>query len=202
MRISLWAHRTTIGVAAVITAAFDVQAAFAQSLGDVARREEARRKQVTSGRVYTNEDLGTVETPASTQPPAAPPPTETAPAQEAARPEPRRNEAGFIVEEDKATGTVNMNTGPGRPKRDEQYWRARARDLQERLARVHTNIAAAKTRLAELDAGAQTPQTARERQTVATRLQQLQSELPMRNQDLAQLRTLAESAKIPLEWIQ
>lgn len=196
----------TVAVAALLVAAFDARITWSQSLGDVARREQERRTQVTSGRVYTNEDLAKVEPSPSApaQPATAPEPSQSAPAQEPAAREtaPRTDASGFIAEEDRATGKVNMKSAtPARPKRDEQYWRTRAKNMRELLAKVYADIAAAEARLKALDAAPQTPATAREREVLNARLTELRADVRLRNDDVAQLRTLAEGAKIPLEWI-
>src|SRR6266545_3588216 len=44
----------------------------AQSLGDVARQEQARRKSASSGKVYTNGDLHSAPAPATAPPTPAP----------------------------------------------------------------------------------------------------------------------------------
>src|SRR5690349_9319691 len=53
-----------------VAVALASRAALAQSLGDVAKKEEERRKTASPAKVYTNKDLGSV--PASTPPPPAP----------------------------------------------------------------------------------------------------------------------------------
>lgn len=173
----------------------------AQSLGDVARREAERRKQGagTVARVYTNEDLSAVDVPTSIQPLA-----ESAPVPAAADAATRAAKNGrTVVEEDPATETVNIRTTtPAREKRSEAYWRVSAKELRERLVKASSDLEAAQSGLAALDAGPQTPATTRERAIVASTVQRLQTDVYYRQQDLTRLKMQAEFNKIPAEWIQ
>ncbi len=70
------AHHFTVGTAAALLFAATVQA---QSLADLARKEEERRKGVPeSAKVYTNKDLNAVPGPSAPPPPAAAAPTKSA----------------------------------------------------------------------------------------------------------------------------
>jgi len=178
--LALWA--VTIGDAA------------AQSLGDVARLEaERRNQQAQADKVYTNEDLDEVAAPDA----QVPAPTE-APAAAPSITKPN----GVSIQENPGKGTLNINAPEAASNRDEKYWRKRSRDMRENLAKARANIAAAERRLAALDAGAQTPATARERETITTTLKQLRSEEVMRNQDMAQLKTFAAGQKVPPAWLE
>jgi len=181
-----------------------VSTAHPQSLGDVARREAERRKDAsrTPGRAYTNEDLGAIEPPATTPQPA---PVDPAPAAEesieataeAANPGPT------VMEEDPETHKVNIRTtAPRREKRDEQYWRARAKDVRDRLAKATADLAAAQSSLSALDGGPKTPAAARERSVVSAAVERLQSELRYRQQDVTKMQMHAEMNKVPAAWIQ
>ena len=191
-------------LATAVTLLGIVSTAHPQSLGDVARREAERRKDAsrTPGRVYTNGDLGPVEPPAST--PLQPPPTDSAgPAEE---PKEVRAEAGTgptVMEEDPETHKVNIRTtAPPREKRDEQYWRARAKDMRDRLAKATADLTAAQSSLAALDSGPKTPATARERSVVSAAVERLQSEVRYRQQDVTKMQMHAEMNKVPSAWIQ
>ncbi|MET0215048.1 MAG: hypothetical protein ABW292_18695 [Vicinamibacterales bacterium] len=176
-----------------------------QSLGDVARREAERRKDAsrTPGRVYTNEDLGPVEPAAST--PLQPAPT--APAGTAEEPNEVTAEAASpgptVMEEDPETHKVNIRTtAPRREKRDEPYWRSRAKDVRDRLAKATADLTAAQSSLAALDGGPKTPATARERSVVSAAVERLQSEVRYRQQDVTKMQMHAEMNKVPTAWIQ
>jgi hypothetical protein len=177
----------------------------AQSLGDVARREAERRKDASRapGRVYTNEDLRSIEPPAST--PQQPAPTDLAATAE--QPIEATAEAASIgltvTEEDPETHKVNIRTtAPRREKRDEQYWRARAKDLRDRLAKATADLTAAQSSLAALDGGPKTPATARERSVVSAAVERLQSEVRYRQQDVTKMQMHAEMNKVLAAWIQ
>lgn len=168
-----------------------------QSLGEVARREAERREQLRSGRVYTNEDLAKVD-------PALPAPkVEQSPAAtDETSSEPKPDLSGVGVQDNPATGGTNTNAPPAVGNRDENYWRRRSRDLRGRLAAVSANIAVTEGRLADLETKPPTPATARERELAAKALTQLQSERQLRHDDIAQLRTFAESQKVPPAWLE
>jgi hypothetical protein len=176
----------------------------AQSLGDVAKREAERRKDASRppGRVYTNGDLAAVE------PPSTPPqPTPTDPAATAEEPTEVTPEAAStgptVMEEDPETHKVNIRTtAPRREKRDEQYWKARAKDMRDRLAKATADLTAAQSSLAALDGGPKTPATARERSVVSAAVERLQSEVRYRQQDVTKMQMHAEMNKVPAAWIQ
>lgn len=201
-----WHYRALVATVVLILLSSVEVAARAQSLGDVARREAERRKDAsrTPGRVYTNEDLGSVEPPAAT--PMQPVPTDPAapPAQDATEVTAEAANVGStVMEEDPETHKVNIRTtAPRREKRDEQYWRARAKDVRDRLAKATADLAAAQSSLAALDGGPKTPAAARERSVVTAALERLQSDVRYRQQDVTKMQMHAEMNKVPAAWIQ
>lgn len=105
----------TIGMAAYIVAGLAAQ----QSLGDLARQEEERRKTVKApSKVITNKDLGAV--PASASPPAP-------------APSPAASPTSKPAEGAKDKGTPEK--GPERAGKDQAYWAARRKELQTELDR-------------------------------------------------------------------
>ena len=179
--------------------------AHAQSLGDVARREAERRKDAsrTPGRVYTNEDVGLAAPAAST--PLPPAPTDsTGPAEEPKEVTAETASTGpTVMEEDPETHKVNIRTtAPRREKRDEPYWRGRAKDVRDRLAKATADLTAAQSSLAALDGGPKTPATARERSVVSDAVERFQSEVRYRQQDVTKMQMHAEMNKVPAAWIQ
>lgn len=168
----------------------------AQSLGDVARREAERRQQVTSGRVYTNEDLAPVDPAQTTATPSA---AAVTPAADNAQPADGKKAEG--------TGAAAGAEG-GKPaatprvKRDEPYWRGRAKDLRGRLARVEADAATADARLNEIDAAPPSPVVAREREVVATALVRLQASVRYLRDEVAQFEKFAAFNKVPPDWIR
>jgi hypothetical protein len=180
---------------ALIAIAGSAHGVATQSLGDIARREAERRNQVEAGRTYTNEDLAAVD-------PAQAPAVAPARSEEPAAPAPATKPSGVTVREDPANGTVNINAPEAEKNRDEGYWRKRAKNARDRLATVNANIAAAQRRLTELESAPQTPATVRERELAAAALAQLQADAKLRNDDIAQMRTFAESQKVPAAWLE
>lgn len=171
--------------------------ASAQSLGDVARREADRRTQVASGRVYTNADLVSVDPPQAPTAPASPP-VATEAGGESTQPASKSAEA--------PTPTTGETSGEAqlkpREKRDEQYWRTRARDLRGRLAGAEADAAAAEAQLAALEASPQTPTMMREREVVAAALARLQSSVRYRHEELVKFEALVQASSVPAEWIR
>ena len=114
--------------------AFAVSSA-AQSLADIARKEEARRKNIPDpAKVYTNKDLKPVPSPAS--PPAAS--TPDAKTDEKAAPE-KGEPAKPADKNDKNDNAV--------PAKDQAYWAGRLKAAQEQLARDETYVAALQSRI-------------------------------------------------------
>ena len=165
-----------------------MQVAPAQSLGDYARREAERRTQFTAGRVYTNTDLAPVDAPA---PSPAPVPVEAATGSGAAAP---ATPAPGEEVQPPNNGGIEPVIVKAREKRDEQYWRTLVRDLRGRVTGVNANITARETRLAEIDAGPQTPTTVREREIISATVTG-----PERD---ARFLTRARIAAVPEEWIR
>ena len=105
-----------------------VRPVFAQSLADVARKEEERRKAIkTPAPVLTNKDLGTV--------PPAPPPSSV--------PAPAAADAAKDGEKDKAAAEAG-------PVKDQAYWSGKLKDLQTQLDRDQAYAAAMQVRVNSL----------------------------------------------------
>src|SRR5580698_1699461 len=129
-------HRSDVWPVA-IAAAILVSAAVplgAQSLADVARQEEARRKQIKQpARVYTNKDLVSVAVPS--------PPPQTASSATAGADESGKKAAGDPLEKDpKDPGAV----------RDQEYWSKRMRALTEKLDADQTSTEALRSRISTM----------------------------------------------------
>jgi hypothetical protein len=169
----------------------------AQSLGDVARRETDRRKQVTPGKVYTDSDVPAGEGSAALQPATPAEPVAQAP-------------AGSTTSEKPARTEPPTSDHPGiepvivkaREKRDEQYWRTQARELRSRAAKAESDLAAREARISELDGSPQTPTSIRERATLAARLPRLQQDARALSEELTRFLTRAQMANVPEDWIR
>jgi hypothetical protein len=167
----------------------------AQSLADVARREAERRQQVTSGKVYTDDDLAPVD--GATPPPQTP--SQQSPASGGDTPDAQAPSS-------QAPPGNNPGKEPviakGREKRDEQYWRKLIKDLRARVERANADVAAQEARLAEIEGGEQTPTRVHEREVVTESLTRAQRDARSLNEELTRFLTRAQIAKVPDEWIQ
>jgi gas vesicle protein len=179
-------HALTISAAAVISLAL-ASGALGQSLGDVAKKEEARRRAAAKpGKVYTNGDLPPAEavapaTPAQPAPPPAP--------QAAAQPKP----------EEKAE----------EPKKDEAHWRGRANQLRDSLERAKTFQEALQTRINSLsndfasrDDPAQRGVVAADRQKALAELERVKKEIADLQKQLSDLEDEARRAGVPPGWLR
>src|SRR4051812_23627726 len=102
--------RLVIAACAGLLALIMLGSASAQSLGDLARDEAARRKATAAGKVYTNADL----------PAAEPSPTAATPASPAQTASPSSSSSAASGK-DTAPAKAGSKTEPS--KKDEAYWR-------------------------------------------------------------------------------
>jgi hypothetical protein len=170
-----------------------------QALGDVARREEERRKQTTApGRVYTNDNLEAVEPTAG--PTVAPAEAEASTGTSVAPAEKKTVAPGYVREEYLGAGVANIkSTTAPVEHRDEQYWRKLFADVRARAAKVNAALAAQEARLAKIQ-GDQTPTAIREREVLADQIARLQTSARGQADELTRWLTRASAAKVPEEW--
>jgi hypothetical protein len=172
-------------IAGVVSAAFLVGASaplLAQSLGDVARKEEERRHTVKKpGKVYTNKDLGSVEP----GPPAPPP--------DASKPPP----ATAAAEKEKT------------PVKDQAYWGGRVKALQAQIASDQTLADAMQDRISSLTADfaarddpAQRAVINTNRQKAVAELDRLKLAVQNGKKALADLQEEARRAGVPAGWLR
>jgi len=180
----------TVGLLLLATAA---PVAAAQSLADIARNEEARRKRASTARTYTNADLSasnvTTEAPSITAAEPAPAPA-VVPAEDG-RPAAR-------VEEDPATGRVNINTGKAEQELDEAYWRRIARDLRGRFARAESDVAAAESELAALAPG----EAHETRESTTATLMRRRKDVRLLSDELTRFLNRARTSNVPSDWVR
>jgi hypothetical protein len=158
-----------------------------QSLADVAKKEEERRKSVkTAGKVYTNKDLGgAVDAAAPAPAPAAP----AAAAADTAKPaEPAK---------------------PQEPVKDQAYWSQRLKELQSQVARDETYAEAMQTRINSLSADfvnrddpAQRAALAADRQKAVAELERLRQQIEAGKKAIADLEEEARRAGVPPGWLR
>ena len=159
----------------------------AQSLADVAKAEEARRKSIKPGaKVYTNEDLGGTL-------PASAAPADAASAPNAAKP------ADAKPEEQKAVD----------PTKTEKYWKDRASAIQETLSRLKLLQDALQTQVSGLNAEYLSMDDPGHRGLLETRmhratleLQRVQQDIEKQTKAAADLQEEARKSGIPAGWVR
>jgi hypothetical protein len=174
-------------VAFLVSLALLGSAAGAQSLADVARKEEARRKAVPATKVYTNKDLSGKrgDTPA-----AAAPAADATPAPPA---------AAAATEEAKDKGPV----------KDQAYWSGRMKALQSQVEREQGYAEAMQTRINSLTADfvnrddpAQRSLIEKDRQKTLAELARLKKSIDDGKKAVADLEEEARRAGVPPGWLR
>ena len=165
--------------------------ASAQSLADVARQEEARRKAVSgAGKVYTNEALqpepppspGSV--PAATPAPAAPP---------------------TAADSNKPSAPAT----PGAAAKTEAEWKKRITDERDALSRAQIFAEALQSRINVLSADfvnvddpARRDVVAADRQKALSELDRVKAEIQAHQKAITDIQTEARKAGVPAGWVR
>jgi len=165
---------------------------FAQSLADIAKKEEERRKKIPEpAKVYTNKDL-TAAPATSAATPASSTPAASAPAASA--------DAAKAKEQDA------KDKGPAK---DQAYWAGKMKALRDELARNETYAEALQTRLNSLqtdfvnrDDPAQRSVIERDRQKVAAELGRLKQSITNAKKAITDLEEEARRAGVPPGWLR
>jgi hypothetical protein len=184
-------QRSIVFFALALSVAAGALALRAQSLAEVAKKEEERRKHVPSqAKVYTNKDLTAVPVP--TPAPAGQAPDVAAPA--AAAPQaaaPKEKDAG------------------GEPAKDQAYWAGRLKTLQDKLDRDQTYREAVQTRINSLstdfvnrDDPVQRAGIERDRQKMISELDRLKKSIDDGKKAIADLEEEARRAGVPPGWLR
>jgi hypothetical protein len=185
--------RGTMAVALVVVGA---AAASAQSLADVARKEEMRRKAVAgSGKVYTNDELQPEPAPSGSAPAATPAPA-TPPA--AAPPA-----AAGTEPQTPADGAAPSVTTP----KTEAEWRKRVADERDALSRAQIFAEALQSRINVLSADfvnvddpAKRNVVGNERQKALAELDRVKQEIQQRQKAITGIQDEARRAGVPAGW--
>ena len=181
-------HKATTAILVAITLlAGGVGAISAQSLADIARKEEARRKQVKGGKTYTNKDLGSVP------PSSAPPPPSVASQTPSATPS----------EKPDAKPAAKSDV------RDQAYWGGRMKGLLTQLDRDKTYADAMQSRVNALttdfvnrDDPAQRAVIETDRQKALTELDRLKVSVIEAQKAIVDLEEEARRANVPPGWLR
>jgi hypothetical protein len=167
----------------------------AQGLGDVARKEEVRRKDIKDpAKVYTNKDLGSVpESSSGTL--SAPGPAPAAPAETAK------------ADKDAKANTTDKTAKD--PKKDEAYWSGRKKALQSELDTAQTLAEALQSRINGLntdfvnrDDPVQRAAIDRDRQKAGSELDRLKKSIADNKKALSDLEEDARKAGVPAGWLR
>ena len=165
----------------------------AQGLGDVARKEEERRKDIKApAKVYTNKDLGSV--------PDAPSGTFSSPtASGSASTEAPKDAASAKSDEAKDKG----------PTKDQAYWSGRKKDLQTKLDSDQTLADALQSRINALntdfvnrDDPVQRAGIDRDRKKANSELDRLKKSVQDGKKALSDLDEEARKAGVPAGWLR
>jgi hypothetical protein len=181
-------------LAAVVIAAVTLcaTAVSAQSLGDLARKEEARRKAVKNpGKLYTNESLH----PDQSSSTGAPAPT---PAGDAGQPNATPPAAAQPQQGDKPADDQ---------KKDEKYWKDRLSEARTTLERSKTFADALQSRINALTADfsarsdpAQRAVIERDRQKALAELDRVNQEIKVQTKAITDAQEESRKAGVPASW--
>lgn len=171
--------------------------ASAQTLGAIAKKEEARRKDVKApGKVYTNGDLRSDGAP----PPAAPAPS--APAGAAGTQQVPPSPSGVQPKEGEKPATDE-------PKKDEAYWKERIAKVRGDLGRAQTFAEALQSRINALttDFAARSDPAQRavigtDRQKALAELDRVKKEIETNTKAIADIQDEARKANVPAGWVR
>ena len=167
----------------------------AQSLADVARQEQERRKAIKKpSKVLTNKDLGTV--PGSAAPAAG------APAAGGTTPPP----AGTDAAKPGANGAEKKATEPAK---DQAYWSGRAKGLQSQLDRdqafavaLQSQINALTTQYTNVSDPVQQAALANDRQKALDELTRVTKQVTDGKKAIVDLQEEARRAGVPSGWLR
>jgi hypothetical protein len=209
MRVSV---RAMVFSACALAAAGEVVRA--QSLADVARKEEERRKDVKGpSKVYTNKDLHPVPPPPPAPETASKEAGETGKAGEAGKAgeEGKAGEAGKAGKSGEAEGAPKRDAKSAEkaPVRDQAYWSGRMKDLQIQLDRDQVYADALQSRINALTADfsarddpAQRDAIGRDRQRALAELDRLTQSIQTDKTAVADLEEEARRAAVPAGWLR
>lgn len=194
-------------VAVFVLVQLTLSPALAQSLGEVALKEEARRKTVkTAGKVYTNGDLK--KEPDAT-PPASPAPG-TSPAAPTP-PAPASTPPSGSQAQPQGSGQVREQPASPQPdrKKDEAYWRGRITEARQNLSRAEVVRDALQSRINALTTDFVARDDPAERRVIEMDRAKALAELDRVTQEIAQFKKgiagieeEARRAGVPPGWLR
>lgn len=192
-----FAIRSAAGAVVLVCAA----GASAQSLADVARQEEERRKTIkTSGKVYTNDALRPEPVSAGPVPAAAPAPSVPAGG-------PPAPAAGAPAGETQTS--TDPAAEPDEVPRTEADWRKRVSDERDALSRAQIFADALQSRINVLSADfvnrddpVQRDAVAADRQKALTELDRVKQEIEQHQETIKAIQEEARRGGVPAGWVR
>jgi hypothetical protein len=175
-------------------------AAAGQSLGELARQEEARRKAIkTPAKVYTNESIR------GGQVPPRPAPTATASAASSSDPAPAGPSSAPVSADAKTAAPA----APAGEVKDEAYWKKRMQGARDQLARAQVFADALQTRVNVLTADftarddpAQRAVIFNDRQKALAELERVKQEIAQFTKGITDVQEQARRANVPPGWLR
>lgn len=203
MRLPAIARRVLVPSAMLFGIAWVTAGPSAQGLGDVAKREAARRQQAPTGKKYTNEDLtgGGVSAPVVAN--ASPPGGETSPAASpkpdsaAATPgEPAPRSAEALALAQKKMAEKN---------RPEAFWRERAKVVRAAMKQTDARLDGLNTRLKSLESQLQNgggTSHVQEREVTLKALTAAQDDARSMQAEWDRLEARAKTENVSPDWLR
>ena len=176
----------------------------AQSLADVAKKEEERRKAAqTPAKVYTNKDLSPV-------PAGSPPPPADAKAADADKDAKSKDAKDKVASKDAGKDAVNGKDAKDKaPVKDQAYWSGRMKAAEDKLLRdsnyldaMTTRINALNTDFVNRDDPVQRSVVERDRQKAIAEQARLQKDIADDKKAIADLQEEARQAGVPPAWLR
>jgi hypothetical protein len=190
-------------------AVLGVSAMLAQTLGDIAKQEEARRKTIAKpGKVYTNDSLRGDPTPSTATSPDKPP-SDKAPTDKSAPDKATADKTGT----DKAAAPdhsgADESSGKSADAKTESDWQNKIKTARDNLARAQTFAEALQTRINVLTADfvnradpAQRAAIGADRQKALGELNRVKTEITQDKKAIDDIQDEARRAGVPPGWLR
>lgn len=186
-------------LAAMLIVTWSGGAVSSQSLADIARKEEERRKTVkTQSKVYTNQDLRPGRS-VAVQPSSTSTSTSTS----------SGGETAAAGSETPGAGAGPLADAPPPEKRDQKYWKDRLAAAQLALERARVTADAMQNRINSLNADfvntddpARRAVVERDRQRALAELNRLKEEVAAGAERIAEIEDEARRANVPPGWLR